>query len=71
MREFVMKEFVGELEKERTLCEKILSICEKALKESLEPRSVWLQEKKRYEKKISEIDRSLEVFKKLVNRWTN
>lgn len=57
--------------RKRGHCEKILSICEKALKESLEPRSVWLQEKKRYEKKISEIDRSLEVFKKLVNRWTN
>ena len=64
MRKFVMKEFVGELKKERVLCKKILSICEEALKESLEPRSVWLQEKERYEKRINEIDRSLEVFKK-------
>jgi len=66
MHKIGMKEFVGMLEKERALCKETLSICREAIEESLEPRSVWLQEKEKIKKRINEIDRSLEVLKKYV-----
>ena len=62
-----MKEFIAMLEKERALCKETLSICEEAIEQSLEPRSVWLQEKEKFEKRINEIDGSLEVLKKYSN----
>ena len=53
------KETVSSLESQKVACEKALNICKKALEESLEPRDVWLQNKKELEKRCEEIDGQL------------
>jgi hypothetical protein len=64
MHKIGIRELVDMLKKEKAQCEETLTICKKAIKESLSHRSVWLQEKERMEKRIKEINRSLERLEK-------
>lgn len=59
-----IKDIVERRKKEKALCEHELKICKEAIKESLEPQVVWIQEKERYERRIKEIDEVLGIFEK-------
>lgn len=61
-----IKDIIDILKKERAQCEQVLRICEEAIKKSLRPQSVWLQEKEKVETRMEDIDRSLALFKKYV-----
>ena len=64
MHKIGIKELVDMLRKEKAQCEDTLRICKESVEKSLEPRSVWLQEKGKVENRIKEIDRSLELLEK-------
>ena len=61
-----LKDMIDLREKEKALCEHELEIINKAIQESLQPQTVWLQEKEIVETKIKEIDKRLDILNKIL-----
>jgi len=64
-----VKHIIEHLKREKAECEEVVDVSEEALQKSLQPQSVWLQEKEKAEKRIKEIDRSLKIYKNLLNKF--
>lgn len=63
------KEWIDRLQKRKAQCKQDVEIIKKAIQEKLQPQSVWLQEKKKIEKRIKDIDESLDIFKNLLKKY--
>jgi len=64
-----IKHIIEHLKTEKTQCEQSFKIIEQAIQESLQPQSVWIQEKNKTEERIKEIDRSLKIFENLLKKF--
>jgi len=64
-----IKHIIEHLKTEKAQCEEVVEISEGAIQESLQPQSVWLQEKEKAEKRIREIDKGLKIFENLLKKF--
>jgi len=68
MHKIGIRELVDMLKKEKAQCEETLTICKKAIKESLSHRSVWLQEKKEWRKESKRLIEAWNVLRNTYDR---